>query len=419
MFRTGAQMLLLALLAGLSLLRESHQPTGRAIDERWADCLSAMSRREPPPTSPVTLIAIDDATLEDHPWPWTPLDFSLFVNASLTFHPDVLAIEEALNWERTPPTAGDQQKLAQYERILKDVLLRAPKTVLGAQLGYPEDPQVLPPLQPTPLIRDVSGDLQQIPEWTAIEAQPSESYRLSASLGFTNLPGGAASSHRLPLVLRYRGQVVPSFVLQAALLWSQLSPEDVKVVLGSHLALGEKVRIPIDERGQMRVNFGVPRTTFSFEDLLLAAEQFAAKTHLEIPAERLAKGTAILARTDAAVRTLPVLWRENLSPGEYFASALATIHAGWFITRAPAWVDWTIIGVVAVLSLWIPRWKKRTVLGLACAALLAYALGALLLFSRELIWLPALLPLGLFLFVVLYRLSTPDWAAKPKRPVLL
>ena len=34
-------------------------------------------------------------------------------------------------------------------------------------------------------------------------------------------------------------------------------------------------------------------------------------------------------------------------------------------------------------------------------------------------WLPVLVPLALGLFVVLYRLVTPDWAVKPKRPVLL
>ncbi len=418
MFRTGAQMLLLALLAGIFLLRESHREPVRTLDERWVDLLGAISRREPPPPPPVALIAIDDNTLKSHPWPWTPLDFSLFFQGALAFHPDVLAIEEILNWDRAPLAPGDRQKLAQYERILKDVLLRSPKTVLGARLGAPEDPQTLPPLQPTAFVRSVSGDLRQVPEWNAIDAQPSETYRLSASLGFTNMPGGA-SYNAVPLVLRYRGNVVPSFVLQTALLWYKLSADDVQVVLGSHLALGDRVRIPIDERGQMRVHFGVPRTVFSFEDLLLAAEQFAAKTPTAIPAERLVKATTIIARTDSAARTIRVLGVGNISPGELFASALATIQAGWFINRAPVWVDWTIVAVVAVLSFWVPRVKKSTVVLVACASLLAYAGGAAFLFYRSHLWLPAVLPLGLFLFVVLYRLATPNWAAKPRRPVLL
>ena len=131
MFRTGAQMLLLALLAGLFLLRESRLPPGRTVDEHWVDLLSSVVHRTPPPAPPVTLIAIDDSTLKGHPFPWTPLDYSLFFPAALTFHPDVLAICEVLNWEDATDDVAQRQKLTQYERILKDVLLRSPKTVRG------------------------------------------------------------------------------------------------------------------------------------------------------------------------------------------------------------------------------------------------------------------------------------------------
>ena len=419
MFRTGAQMLLLALLAGLFLLRESHRLPGSTLEDRWVDLLGAAVRRTPPAVPPVTLVAIDDHSLKNHPFPWTPLDYSLFFPAALTFHPDVLAVCEILNWDNATTDAAQRQKLGQYERILKDVILRSPKTVLGATLGYPDDPQAIPALQGTPIIRRVTGDLRQVPEWTVIESQPAESFRLSATLGFMNVPGAAKYHNSAPLVLRYRGHVVPSFVLQSALLWHKLGTDDIEVVLGSHVALGPKVRVPIDERGQMRVNFAVPRTVFSFEDLLLAAEQFAAKQTPTIPAERLRKGTTILARTDAEARTLPVLGRPNISPGELFSSALATIHTRWYITRAPEWVDWAIIATVALVSLWIPRLRRRIVVALAVLGLLAYAGAAYYFYWRQLMWLPALLPLGLCLFVVLYRMVTPRWAAKPRRPVLL
>src|SRR5690606_34053294 len=100
-------------------------------------------------------------------------------------------------------------------------------------------------------------------------------------------------------------------------------------------------------------------------------------------------------------------------------SALATIQTGWFITRAPAWVDWVIIGTICMGSLWIPRLRRRTVPIAAALGLIAYVCGALALFSRHLVWLPILLPVGLLLFVVVYRLATPKWAGKPRRPVLM
>lgn len=420
MFRTGAQMLLLVLLVGLVLFRESAQWPGRAVDQRWADWLSLNSgqhnKAEQPP---VALIAINETSLNSHPWPWTPLDFSLFFQAALPFNPDVLAVEEVLEWDQANIPPEERQKLPQYEQILRNVLLRCPKPLLGSRLGTPEDPNAVPPLQPVPLLRNVRGDVREIPDYPVIERQPAEQYRLSASLGFTNLPAKEYPDSFIPLVLRYRGQVVPSFVLQAAMLWHQVSADEVEVQVGSHISLGSKVQIPINDRGELRVNWGVPRTVFSFEDLLLTAEQAAAKTKTTIPAERLAKSVTILGRTDKAARTVPLPLQQNASPSELFASALGTIQTKAFVRRIPYWFDWSLIGAVALLSFLVPRSRKGKVALTALILLAVYGGAAFFFFQRTLTWLPALLPIGLALFVMLYRLVTPDWATKPKRPVIM
>lgn len=419
MFRTGAQMLLLVLLVGVVLFRESARWPGAAVDQRWTDWLSLNSGRQPPTElPPVALIAIDNASLTSHPWPWTPLDFSLFFQAALPFSPAVLAVEESLEWDRAKMPDEERQKLPQYEGILRDVLLRCPKPLLGARLGVPDDPHAVPPLQPAPVLRNVRGDVRTILDYPVIEREPKEEFRLSASLGFTNIPSKDHPDSFVPLVFRYRGQVVPSFVLQAAILWHQLSADDVEIEIGSHIALGKKTRIPINERGEMRVNWGVPRTVFTFENLLLTAEQAAAKTETAIPVERLAHSVTILARTDDAVRDIPLPLQPNVSAGELFTSALGTIQTGWFIRRISHWFDWGLIGITAILSFLVPRSRKGRVLGVTFLLLALYAGGAFLLFHRTLIVLPVLLPLGLALFVMLYRAATPDWATKPQRPVI-
>ncbi|MHA3770647.1 CHASE2 domain-containing protein [Verrucomicrobiota bacterium sgz303538] len=420
MFRTGAQMLLLVLLVGLVLFREAAQWPAEAVDQRWTDWLSLnCGRRNTTDLPPVALIAIDDASLNSHPWPWTPLDFSLFFQAALPFQPDVLAVEEVLEWDRAAIPPSDRTKLPQYEQILRDVLLRCPKPLLGARLGGLEDPQVIPPLQEVPLLRKVRGDIREIPEYPTIERQPKEEYRLSATLGFTNLPARDHPSGFVPLVLRYRGQVVPSFVLQAAMLWHKVSPDEIEVEMGSHIALSNKARIPINHRGEMRVNWAVPRTVFSFDDLLLSAEQAAAKTKTTIPAERLAHSVTILARTDQAVRTVPIPLQPKVASGELFTSALGTIQMQWFIQRAPNWFDWSLIAAAALLSFLAPRARKGRVVIATIILLALYTGAAVLVFQRTLVWLPALLPVGLALFVIIFRLLTPDWVAKPKRPVIM
>jgi hypothetical protein len=425
MFKTGSQMMLLVLLTGLFLISESRRLPIRLGDEAFADLLGELSAKLPQPAAakaaqaaPVALISIGESSLASHPWPWTPLDYSLFVQAILPFHPEVVAIDEILDWERASLSPGDRQKLPQYEKILREALLRCPKLLLGARLGWPEDPQAIPPLQEAPLLKKVSGDLREIPEWTAIEHQPKEDYRLSATLGFLNPPPGERWINRAPLVLRYRGQVVPTFALQAVLLWQRLSPDDVTVVLGSHIAAGEKLRIPINDRGEMRVNFHAPLTQIGFDDLLLANEQVAARQKATAPVERIAGAIALLARTEPKARTLPFPLGRRGATGELSAAAIATIQSQTFIRRVPHWFDFAFVGSVALLAYWIPEWKRRTASYIALGLFAAYSLGAAALYYFQRMTLPAALPIGLLLFLVLYRLATPHWAWRPRRPVI-
>jgi CHASE2 domain len=413
MFKTGAQMFLLVLLTGLFLVREAREWPCAMVDDGFGDGLSLVAPRfTQPQTAPVTLVAIDDSSVASHAWPWTPLDYSLFAQAVLPFKPEVTAIDQMLDWEHLNVDSAERQKLPQYEKILGDTLLQCPKLLLAAHLGWPDDPQEIPPLQEAPILRKVAGDLRAIPEWTVIERQPKEEFRLSATLGFTNVPFHREPIDTVPLVLRYRGEVVPSFVLQAVLMWAKLSPDDVSVKLGAQIDLGDKLHIPIDAAGAMRVNFGTPKTRIGFDELLLSAEQIAAKRKPQAPVDRLAGGIALLARTDSPSRLLSLALRKDGSEGELFAAAIATIQEQSFLRRAPWWLDLALIAVVAVAGLWIPRWRKGKVALGALGGLIIYVLGALAVLTTQHVWAPIVLPLGLALFVTLYRCATPNREAK-------
>ena len=418
MFRTGAQLLLLTLLAGLALLWEAQREPLASWDNDFADFLARNSHHRAPP-APVTLVEIDDASLASHAWPWTPLDFSLFFQAVLPLKPEVVAIDEVLDWERLALPADQQAKLPQYEKILRDSILRTPKVLLGAHLGFPDDPQVIPPLQEVPLVKNVRGDLREVPEFTAIEQQPPEEYRLSATIGFVNLPGDRRRYNAVPLVLRYRGQVIPSFVLQAVMLWLKLTPDEIVVELGSQVALGDKLRVPIDRTGRMRVDFGTPRAAFGFDELLLAAEQAEAGQQPNVPIKQIAGGVVLLARTEANARTLPLAAMRKGAPGELFSAAIATIQNQTFIRRAPFWAAALVLALVALLAFRIPRWSRLQAIGVGLLVLVIYVLVALAVFNRWLVWMPLVPMLGAVLVMVLFRLVTPDSAGKPKRPVIL
>ena len=418
MFRTGAQFMILALLAGLALLRESRHEPLAAWDHAFADFLAMHSRHGAKP-APVTLVAIDDGVIAKHPWPWNPLDFSRFFEGTLAQKPEVLAIDQVLDWKRAIVLPADQdRRLPQYESILRNNILRAPKMLLGAVLGSPEDPQVVPEVQPVPLLRQVRGPLGQIPEFIIIEQQPVESYRLSATIGFTNLPRTNGPQNSVPLLLRYRGQVTPSFPLQAVMLWAKLTPEDISVEVGSHIALGSKFRIPIDAAGRMRVDFGAARAGLDYEELMLASEQKEAGQPTIAPIEQLKDSIVLLSRTDQAARTIPLAARRNGSPGELFAAAIATIQNQSFIRPAPPWAQYAVIAVFGLLSYRVPRLRKSQAVLFGLLALPVYAMIALAVFGKWLVWLPGPVPLGIVAVVLLFRLVTPDSFGRPKRPVI-
>jgi hypothetical protein len=418
MFKTGAQMMILVLLAGLVLMRESRQEPLASWDDRWADFLATTSRQKQP-EAPVTLVGIDDGALQEHPWPWSPLDFSLFFQAVLPHAPAVLAVDEVLDWDRFALPEAQVKKLPQYEKILLDHIHRAPRMLLGAQLGFPDDPQVAPPWQEVPLLRQVKGDASTLPEFPIVESQPSEDYRLAATVGFTNLPRTNERHNSVPMLFRQHGQVVPSFSLQAMIMWARLTPDEVTVALGSLIELGRKWRIPIDQRGRMRVDFATPRGSLTFDDLLFASEQAAAGTKPAADLSRLKGRVVLLSRIDSKAKKIPLAAGRNGSQGELFAAAIATMQNQSFIRRAPLWAEAGVLACVTLLGFVVPRWKRFSAVAAGFVFLVIYVMLSMAVFNRWLIWMPGILPAGTVLCFVLFRLVASDAVPKPKKPVIL
>ncbi len=411
-------MMILVLLAGLVLMRESRQEPLAGWDDRWVDFLATTSRMMESEAA-VTLVGIDDSSLREHPWPWSPLDFSLFFQAAIPTNPAVLAVDEVLDWDRFALPETQMKKLPQYEKILMDQIHRAPRMLLGAHLGFPDDPQVAPPWQEVPLLRNVKGDLRELPEYPIVERQPSEDYRLAATIGFTNLPPTQERYNSVPLIFRQNGQVVPSFPLQAMIMWSRLTPDEVSVVLGSHIDLSHKRRIPIDARGRMRVDFAAPRGHVSFDDLLFASEQAAAGKPPVVDLSKLKGRIVLLARIDQKSKTVPLAAGRNGSPGELFAAAIATMQNRSYIRRAPIWAECLVLAAIATLAFFVPRWSKWGTFGAACFALIVYTLVAMAAFQQQLVWLPGVVAGGAMLCCVLFRCVASNQVPKPKKPVIL
>jgi hypothetical protein len=300
-----------------------------------------------------------------------PLEFALFLQAIMEFHPQVIAFENILKW---------RERDRAQEQVFLDQAMRVPKLLLGAELTATPDPDAPPP--EVQAFTDVKGRRGNLAEFSGIGRQPSEEMRLISTLSFVNLPDDVSSDVRVPLLFMYRGEVIPSFTMQALLLWLWITPAEVKVEIGSHISLPDGRKIPIDSSGSMLIHPNAAKTAqrISLNELLLATQQREGGT----PALPDLQNSIVLARTPA----------NPLSPPEVFAAAIAAVQGNAYIRRISRWFD-ALVLVAAVACMGIARRLGAAdivLCGIAFSAL--YCLVALALISRWHIWLPGLLPLG-------------------------
>ena len=401
MHRRGAFFFpLVVLLAGASLIREAAVGVLAPVEETWGAMLARHLASSADP-APLTLVQISDDTLGKHVWPWQAQDFAVFFHAALPFEPAVIGIEPVLEFERGA-LAGDERG-GLFEKMLHDGILRTPKLVLGARLGWSRDSDLVQELQPMPVLHHIRGDLARLPTFTAVENWAEEDYRLSTKPGWMNLPDSIGPRGTCPLLLRYRGQPVPTMALQLAIQWAKVTADEVEITLGSHIALGPAIRIPIDAEGRMRVDFGAHFDRVTYDELLLAREQ---KEHGEtpaLPAAYLRDRVLLLARSDTNSGLLTTPTAAHISPGELTAAALATIQLGTHPHAIGAWFSWLFILLTAAAAYWVPRFKSARMALLVLAAEATYLLAAICIFKISRTELPGVLPLGLILWLLLLR----------------
>jgi hypothetical protein len=111
-----------------------------------------------------------------------------------------------------------------------------------------------------------------------------------------------------------------------------------------------------------------------------------------------------LARTDPSARTIITPVGEKISSGEFTVAALATIQSNAHPHRVGEWFDWLLVLVVASVSPWLTRGKATHMALIVVLTEAAYLATAVYIFKEKLIALPAVLPLGLALWLLLLRM---------------
>lgn len=374
MERPSIGVIIVVLLLGILFLREPRLQRADEIFSRW------LIRHSEPAVKSVPVTIIDMGRTN----PPAPLDVALLLQGALGFRPTVIAIEPVLRW-------SEREK--DQEQIFIDQAMRVPKLVLGAELTAAPDPDApVPEIAGFPKVNGSRGDL---PEFSGIERDPDEDVRILSTLGFVNVPQESANESRVPLLFQYRGEVIPSFALEALLLWMRLAPNEVTIDVGSAITLPNGMKIPIGADGSLLVNprIGKRARHVTLDELLLAAQQHQSGAATEIRIEDL--GTQL------------VLAKVESNSPDLFAAAIGTIQTNSFIRRVSWIFDCVVVVIVALLSGALRKFSRIDLAIVAVAVSAGYCLIALGIISRFSIWIPACLPLGAFWIAVIFAFFLP------------
>ncbi|MGZ5001664.1 MAG: hypothetical protein ACXWBM_00575 [Chthoniobacterales bacterium] len=395
MRRPSLWLILVVLLLGLVLVREPRVAEAETRFLRW---LLEHSQGSGGPPIPLTVVEIGEEALADSQKAGeaaeaaakksgsgnaaSPLEFALFLQAALDFQPTVVAFENILKW---------RERDKDQEQIFLDQAMRVPKLLLAAELSGNPDPDA--PGGDIHGFPNVTGNRGNLIPFSGIGHEPDEDLRLISTQGFVNLPDEISSSIQVPLLFLYRGEVIPSFPLQAILLWQRITPGEVKIVLGSHIELPQNKRIPIAADGTLLIdpNIAARARRLRLNELLLAAQQ---RDSAEAAPFADMRDQIVLART-------PV---NPLSPPDVFAATIASMQSGSYIHRISRFYDCIFLVLVAVVAVFLRRVERFNLVLLGIAFTAAYCLAALGTISRWNLWLPGVVPLAAVWWAILIAL---------------
>jgi hypothetical protein len=397
MRRPSPWLILVVILLGGFILRE---PRLQRVESLFLGWFMEHAQTVLPP-APVTLIEIGREDFqrlmhadEARPQPageagrrsLSPLEYALFLQAVLEFQPTVIGLEPIVIWR-------DRDKI--QEQVFIDQAMRVPKLLVAVELGVkgPDDP--LP--EDVPTFTNVTGNHGDLLAFSGVKRQPDEDIRLISTPGFVPPPSERTDRLRVPMLFQYRGEIVPSFPLQALILWLRIGPGEVKVDFGSRIVLPNGWEIPIDREGRMTINPAATQSVrrLTLDELLLAAQEHEKQRSPSINIDNLKEQIVLLRVAD-----------DPLQPPSVFSTAIATIQNQAYVRPASWPVGWVIILAAALLSCFLWMISRTTLLLYAIIFAAGYAMLVLALLGRDRIWLPTFLPLALLGFLLLVRLAS-------------
>jgi adenylate cyclase len=199
----------------------------------------------------VVTVGIDDASIEDFGrWPWDRTVHAKF-SESISFGEPA-----CVSWDILFPEKSKNEK---DDTAFQEATRKLNGRVVFSAAQSDVDPRVNPPIESSnqPIVR-IEGDLTQLPS-APFAMRPISQLQSVGLTAFADTPASADGVRRhVPMLQNINGRVQPSLSLQTLMVYGQIGPSQVRVVLGEAIYLeGASFRrkIPIDKAGRYLINY--------------------------------------------------------------------------------------------------------------------------------------------------------------------
>lgn len=238
-------------------LLAARTPLGQQQEELSMDLrFRARAAGDPPAHPSLAIVGIDEQGLRQWGrWPWSREVHAQLLTL-LTQRPPAVVAFDLLFTEPSHESAVDQQ--------FGDALVQHPGAITGADAQEAlevETPHDAEWIGNTQAFSRVTGDISRL-VGHGRALLPIPVIAESSFTGFVNAPPDSRGMRRkLPLVVRCGSRVYPSLVTQILMQSEHVGADAVQVLLGRKLILegaSRRLEIPIDDRGQLAINYRQP-----------------------------------------------------------------------------------------------------------------------------------------------------------------
>ena len=285
------------------------------------------------PTNAVTIVGIDERSLARYGrWPWPRSRLTELVDRLTAQGARTIAFDTVFDQADAPNDAAFAAALRASGRV-----------VLGEFFAFDEPGPPTPPSFHELAVRDRGGGIERLPLATAFHGPVPPLAAAAADAGHVNfLPDLDGGFRRVPLAIRMGDAVAPALSVAALRHW--LAGRTGLLTLGgpgqTRLVIGDR-ELPIDDSGELRIDFLGPSGTVPTVSALDVLEQRVSRPAIE--------GKLVLVATTAVgFDSRPTPFSGSAPGVEIHASVIDNLLVGRGLVQPPWFVPVEAIGIVAL-----------------------------------------------------------------------